>query len=288
MGLKLISVLLVIFNILLFLIGLALAAIGVWSVVDKVYVSHVIGDDLFLVASIILIIGGAIVLSISVLGACAVRKERRLWVIVYFILLLVVFVALLLAAIMAVAFKSELEEQMIDAMRDTLVKGYGSDTTITKSWDRLQSDLHCCGVREDVGETLAAGGVDTEATRQDSWLLFRRTRWYQLAREQGLEPIEVVPVSCCVYEPNIRNYMDRKKCQSWAFGPPGNMLTGLNNNALFYKGCYGRARDFLAEQADIVLGCAFAFAFTMIGGLVLTLLLCRLLGEQTREIRVRH
>lgn len=285
MGLKLISVLLIVFNILLFLIGLALAGIGVWSVVDKVYVADVIGDDLFSAASYLLILGGVIVLAISVVGICAVRKERRLLVIVYFVLLLVIFVVILLAAILAVAFKSELEEEMVDAMRDSLVKGYGSDSGITQSWDRLQSDLHCCGVREVIGGAVVSPGDNTERSRQDSWLLFRRTRWYQAAREQEIEPVEIVPASCCVYDSKIRGYIDQTKCQTWELGPPGNLKSGYNNNALLYRGCYEQAQGFLGEQADILVACAFAFAFTMIGGLVLTLMLYRVLGQQTREIR---
>ncbi|KAK7491499.1 hypothetical protein BaRGS_00017328 [Batillaria attramentaria] len=286
MGQKLVTVLLIIFNILLFIMGLALAGVGVWTVVDKVYVSSVIGDDLFSAASYILVIGGAIILAVSVLGFCAIRKERRLFVIVYFILLLVIFVALLLAAILAVAFKSELEESMIDAMRDSLVTGYGRDTTITRSWDRLQADLKCCGVRDSVGS--APAGQATESSRQDSWLLFKRTRWYQSAREQEIEPVNIVPESCCVYDSKVGGYIDKTKCQSWELGPPGNLKSGYNNNALFYRGCYEQAREFLTEQADILVGCAFAFAFTMIGGLVLTLMLYRLLGQQTRVIRGPH
>ena len=64
------------------LFGLASAAVGVWSVVDKVYVADVIGDDLFSAASYMIIISGVILLAISIFGLCAVRKEKRLFVIV--------------------------------------------------------------------------------------------------------------------------------------------------------------------------------------------------------------
>lgn len=64
------------------LFGLASASVGVWSVVDKVYVADVIGDDLFSASSYMVIVAGIILLAISVFGLFAVRKERRLIVIV--------------------------------------------------------------------------------------------------------------------------------------------------------------------------------------------------------------
>ncbi|XP_070199529.1 tetraspanin-11-like [Littorina saxatilis] len=279
-GLKMVGVLLVIFNVLLFLFGLALVAVGLWSVIDKVYVAGVIGDDLFSAASYLVIITGVILLGVSVVGVCAVRKEQRLFVIVYFVLLLVIFCTLLVTAVLAVVLKSELEDTMVNEMRSSLVSGYGADGEITASWDRLQRELECCGVRAEVGM-----GSDLETIRQDSWLLYLRTRWYQDARQQNLEPKEYVPRSCCVYDSKINGYIDAGKCQSWSFGPPGNLKLPVNNNALHYDGCYEKAKQLVGEQADILVGCTFAFAFSLIGGLALTVLLYRLLGQQTRVIK---
>ena len=64
------------------LFGLALAAVGVWSVVDKVYVADVIGDDLFSAASYMVIIAGVILLAIAVFGMYAVRREKRFFIII--------------------------------------------------------------------------------------------------------------------------------------------------------------------------------------------------------------
>jgi hypothetical protein len=62
--------------------GVALIAVGIWTVVDKVYVSSVISDDLFSAASYIAIIVGVILLGVAVLGFCSVRMESRLVVVV--------------------------------------------------------------------------------------------------------------------------------------------------------------------------------------------------------------
>jgi hypothetical protein len=69
-------------NFLFQVFGVALIAVGIWTVVDKVYVSSVISDDLFSAASYIAIIVGVILLGIAVLGFCSVRMESRLVVVV--------------------------------------------------------------------------------------------------------------------------------------------------------------------------------------------------------------
>ncbi|XP_076471913.1 CD151 antigen-like [Babylonia areolata] len=283
-GKKLVETLLIVFNVLIFLFGVALVAIGIWSVVDKLYVANVIGDDLFSAASYLLIVGAVVLLALAVLGFCAVRSERQQLVVVYFIALTVIFLVLLITAILAVAFKGELEEEMTDAMRGTLLSSYGDDSTITQSWDRLQRDLECCGVRAST-TGLSDGTENFEITRQDSWLIFEQTPWYREARLRKEEPVRLVPESCCVYDEKISNYRDVTKCQTWALGPPGNLRFSVFNNALHYDGCYEKAREFIGDQANILLGCTFAFAFVLVGGLVLAVLLYRQLGEQTRNIR---
>lgn len=56
--------------------------IGIWSVVDKVYISDVIGNNKFSAASYMIIVGGAILLGIGIFGIFVVRSESRALVIV--------------------------------------------------------------------------------------------------------------------------------------------------------------------------------------------------------------
>ena len=56
--------------------------VGIWTVVDKVYVAQVISDDLFSVASYLAIVVGVILLGVAVLGICAVRSEAKILVII--------------------------------------------------------------------------------------------------------------------------------------------------------------------------------------------------------------
>ena len=50
--------------------------------------------------------------------------------------------------------------------------------------------LECCGVQAVYGARpgVGAGTDNLELTRQDSWLLFQRTRWYKTARQQRESP----------------------------------------------------------------------------------------------------
>ena len=59
-------------------IGVAVAAIAIWSIVEKIYVSDIIGTSLFSTASYLLILAGIIIIGTAILGFILVNKYRKL------------------------------------------------------------------------------------------------------------------------------------------------------------------------------------------------------------------
>ena len=59
-----------------------LVSIGIWTAADKVYISFVIGDNLFSAASYMLIGVGAIMIGICVVGICSLMKEDTKWLMI--------------------------------------------------------------------------------------------------------------------------------------------------------------------------------------------------------------
>lgn len=64
-------------NLLIFLGGLSILSIGIWSVTSKSFVNELLGTNLYIGAVYILIITGAIVTLISCLGCYGSAHEIR-------------------------------------------------------------------------------------------------------------------------------------------------------------------------------------------------------------------
>ena len=60
-------------------VGITLIGIGIWTAVEKVYVSLVIGDSLFQAASYLIISVGAITIVVCIVGLLGVLKENKKW-----------------------------------------------------------------------------------------------------------------------------------------------------------------------------------------------------------------
>ncbi|GFR73426.1 tetraspanin [Elysia marginata] len=153
-----------IFNIVFICVGITLIGIGIWTAVEKVYVSLVIGDSLFRAASYLIICVGVITIGVCIVGLLGVLKEKKTWL-------------------------WAVESVMVDNMRRSLVHKYGKDSDVTDAWDQLQSELGCCAVSETalgysvlfeipyVDDTRPMS--NGEKDRQDSWPIYKRTEFFR-------------------------------------------------------------------------------------------------------------
>ncbi|CAG5122012.1 unnamed protein product [Candidula unifasciata] len=278
-------ILLYLFNILFIILGIILVAIGIWTAVEKIYVSHVIGDNLFAAASYLIIAVGIFLILICIVGILVLWKDKRKWLITYLCLLILSFVILITAAVLAIVFKGEVESVMVNNMRRSMINGYGKDRDITSAWDQLQSQLHCCAVSETVlspsplfnfpyVDGSSPQNLD-ERAKQDSWAIYKRTEFYKNQLMVGENERKYVPPSCCVYDDKLRGYKNVKTCQYFSLGPPVNYAAGHQNENLHYTGCYEKGKQFVLEQSDILVAIGFVFAFLMVAGMVLTFFVIR-------------
>ncbi|XP_029636610.1 CD151 antigen [Octopus sinensis] len=269
MGKKGLKFFLFIVNILFFIAGLVTFAIGVWTATDRIFMSDIIGSNLYSSASYMMIISGIVITLVSILGCVTSWREMRFGVLIYFIILLFIFVFLVIASILAVVFRGELEDVMSKSMGETLIKQYGNDIernaenrAVTKAWDLTQERLECCG-------------VDSRG-----WEIYRESRWY---RDQPNTAIKFVPVSCCK-NIHVNRITRTRHCQETTMGPPA-VTEGGKNDYLFYQGCYDAAYTFVMDQAGILLAIGFSFSIVLICGLVLSLCLFRYIKRTPTENR---
>uniref|UniRef100_A0A8B9JF59 Tetraspanin n=1 Tax=Astyanax mexicanus TaxID=7994 RepID=A0A8B9JF59_ASTMX len=117
------------FNLLFWLSGGAVMAVGLWTLVDKSDYISLLSSSTYSLAAYILIAAGAIVMLTGVLGCCATIKESRALLIVCF------------------PFCYQLNEELRADLKETMVQKYqqpGEDH-VTRAVDKLQQDLKCCG-----------------------------------------------------------------------------------------------------------------------------------------------
>jgi len=143
-------------------------------------------------------------------------------------------------------------------MRESLLSSYGTDMTdewhnlVTRSWDEAQEKLQCCS-------------IDNEG-----WSLYRQTFWYK--DHPGLQGVDkpYVPASCCKRRGGA--YVDQFTCQMSIDGPPG-LNSGINNNALYYIGCFEAGKSALYPVIGYFIAIGFFLSAIVIIGVVSSLYL---------------
>ncbi|XP_040834931.1 tetraspanin-11 [Ochotona curzoniae] len=139
--------LLFIFNFLFWMGGVAVMAVGVWTLVEKSGYLGVLASSTFAASAYILIFAGALVTATGCLGFGAIIREQKSCLSTYFCLLLVIFLVELVAGVLAHVYYQRLSDELKQHLNRTLTENYGQPRAqdITASMDRLQQDFKCCG-----------------------------------------------------------------------------------------------------------------------------------------------
>nr|CAD7458226.1 unnamed protein product [Timema tahoe] len=132
-------------NFIIFIGGVVVLSIGVWTIVDKSFINELLGTNLFIGAVYILIATGALVAFIAFFGCLGAAKEIKCMLLMYFMIVFIIFVTMLVGGILGYVFKEKVQVTMEQEMQSSL-KMYTTDPDIQKAWDVTQTKLHCCGV----------------------------------------------------------------------------------------------------------------------------------------------
>ncbi|XP_022901718.1 CD151 antigen [Onthophagus taurus] len=132
-------------NLIIFLGGLVLVALGIWSITDKAFANQLLGTNLYSGSIYIMLTMGIIVCFISFLGYFGSIKEIRCLLVAYFICVFLIFVTMLIGGILGYVFRGKIETTLENAMLASL-KHYGNNRAVTDAWDETQTRLQCCGV----------------------------------------------------------------------------------------------------------------------------------------------
>ena len=136
------------FTFVLFLIGVAAFAIGIWAVADKSFVDilnlNIPGIDAHAIknAAILLIIVAIGIIIVGFLGCCGASRENRCLLTFFFISLLLIFILMIAGAVMAAGYQAILQD-LLDKGLNEMKKDYGN-AKVKESLDNLEQEFECC------------------------------------------------------------------------------------------------------------------------------------------------
>lgn len=163
------------FNCCFWLAGLAVMAVGIWTLALKSDYISLLASGTYLATAYILVVAGVVVMVTGVLGCCATFKERRNLLRLYFVLLLITFLLEIIAGILAYIYYQQLNAELKENLKGTMSKQYHQPgyEGVTSAVDKLQQEFHCCG--------------------SNNWQDWQDSEWVRSGQAKG----HVVPDSCC-------------------------------------------------------------------------------------------
>ncbi|XP_035032977.1 tetraspanin-1 [Hippoglossus stenolepis] len=145
-----VKLMMVLFNLLIFLGGLTLVAMGIWVSVDGSSFLQLLGPFSsqamqFVNVGFFSIAIGIVLVLLGLLGCCGAHKESRCLLLTFFCIVLIIFIAEVAAGVVALAYASFAEGILRAWATPALQKDYGREPVVTTTWNSTMTELKCCG-----------------------------------------------------------------------------------------------------------------------------------------------
>ncbi|XP_065513601.1 tetraspanin-1 [Caloenas nicobarica] len=146
-----IKVMMILFNLTIFLGGGTLLGVGIWVSVDGqsfVDIFGALSSSILQVVNVgyFLIVIGSILLVIGFLGCCGAQKESKCLLIMFFSVVLIIFIAEVAAAVVVLAYTGVAQVLLTTTVTPLLKEKYGSDDSFTSIWNITMNEIKCCGL----------------------------------------------------------------------------------------------------------------------------------------------
>ncbi|NXE09575.1 TSN1 protein, partial [Lophotis ruficrista] len=146
-----IKVMMILFNLAIFLGGGTLLGVGIWVTVDGQSFLDIFGAVSSSVLQVVnvsyfLIVIGAILLVIGFLGCCGAQKESKCLLMTFFSVVLIIFIAEIAAAVVALVYTGLAETLLTAVVTPLLREKYGADKSLTHIWNVTMREVNCCGL----------------------------------------------------------------------------------------------------------------------------------------------
>lgn len=262
---------LVLFNIIFFLLGITILAVGIYVLVDPKFnhFKNIASIDVVDAAStaginlsyigycgIAFCVFGGVMLLISFLGCCGAMKKVKCLLGLYSTILLLLLLAEIGIGIFAGVYSTKLKSLLAPQLQKNIEKEYMGDfankTIASIGWDTIMLNFECCGVYN---------STDFETA----------TAW-------KFNSSQVTPRACCKFESLPAN--------SWtSANVPTNykdsecFINPSSANSNFNIGCYDKIHDTVIQYSTIVIAVAVSIGLVLLLGVVFGFHLCRRISQ---------
>jgi len=135
--------LLMLFNFVFWLTGIAILAVGIWMVVE-LYKYMELSTEFSATAPYVLIGTGALIILVGSLACCCTVKGQPVLLYIYGAFLMVIFLLEISAGVSIYAYREKLLDGFGKGLNQSLTN-YNTDKEKASDFDLVQSTLHCCG-----------------------------------------------------------------------------------------------------------------------------------------------
>lgn len=141
-----IKCLVILINLLFWVIGFAIVLLSIWMLTDPTFlISMTQNENNYFIGLYILLVVGALMLTVAFLGCCGAFKESQCMLFSFFSCLLIVLVAEVAAGAWAYHNSAKLDTYVRSAVKDAVQDEYSVVASRTTTLDSIQKFFHCCG-----------------------------------------------------------------------------------------------------------------------------------------------
>ncbi|XP_064482639.1 CD151 antigen-like [Ornithodoros turicata] len=254
-GAKCAKALLITFNFIFWLSGLALIGLGAFLLIDEhrstlFRLFRVDGNYALLQYLACALVGtGLLVLLIGFLGCCGAIKENRCLLGSYFFFLFLILGCELAIGIFALLFQDKITTEMKQDLHNALIDDYGKTTHVTTAFDWAQTKLQCCGV---------SGPHD-----------YAESAW----KRENLGKGDTVSKTCCRLrdetDPDAHKNprpLNETLCQDMAM---------MQNAYRHQRGCLDALKEFIRQESTLLIAVGCGVAGLEIIGMIFAICLCK-------------
>ncbi|CAH8448765.1 unnamed protein product [Heterobilharzia americana] len=142
-GQRCLQIMLIVFNIVVFICGIALVAVGLVACISLNRYSKDIDATVYGFA-VFLIVLGVVIFFLGIIGCCGACNESVYKLTLYSLLLFVIIVSEFASSVGALVLKEKVKEKLTIAVKDA-VQDYNKNPDLKSVVDEIQEAIGCCG-----------------------------------------------------------------------------------------------------------------------------------------------
>jgi len=234
-------------NIIFWILGIVLLAIGIYSRVETDGWQKLTDLNIFFNAANLLIAAGVIVMIIGFLGCCGAWKKWKPLLMVYSALVILIFILEIAGGGYAYNNSDKVQTELTKALKTGVNADFGETSVaakaLTKAMNYFQKKVKCCG-----------------ATNSTDWLT---SKWYTKMNVTTNPPI--VPESCC-----------RTVKTGCNVG-----LNSYDSTKIYSEGCVDKGKQYVKDNLWLIGGVGVGIGVVQLLSLIFAIgLICSFKNEE--------